>query len=244
MKNKIQFKRIAFVSALFLSQIFTAQYVGINTTTPEKELDINGELKVRTIKEETTITGDEKILIVHKNEKVIKEIDPSLINPAGSTAFSAQNYSGFTVLGLEISIGENWKIVPYTIANTKISSSYFNYTDNTFTIPSTGIYKIGYYFRVGDGLQATVLGSLKMGIIKTSGAVSSLLDSRSYPGINIGLGSLLPVLQLSITESTIDNIYFLQAGDKISFAITDGGLLNLTLLGSSATSAYVYKVSN
>jgi hypothetical protein len=107
MKNKIKTKKIAIVSTILLSQIFTAQYVGINTTTPEKELDINGELRVRTIKEETTLTGDEKILIVHKNEKVIKEIDPSLLQ-TNTTCLALKKQGSLSILTLGLIEGDNW----------------------------------------------------------------------------------------------------------------------------------------
>ena len=76
MKSLISFKKIMLYAVFSLSQLSLAQYVGVNTTTPQKKLDINGELKIRTINEDLSLNGDEKIIIVHKPENVIKEILP------------------------------------------------------------------------------------------------------------------------------------------------------------------------
>lgn len=78
----------------------------------------------------------------------------------------------------------------------------------------------------------------KIGILKTTGTVSSVLDYRSFLGVN------LLVANLNLSENSIDSIYNLEAGDKIVFAISKPALVDLTLLSSSSASAYIYKISN
>jgi hypothetical protein len=237
MKNKIKTKKITIVSTIFLSQIFTAQYVGINTTTPEKELDINGELKIRTIKEETALTGNEKILIVHKTEKVIKEIDPNLLQ-TNTSVLAAKKEGNLTLLNLSFDIYNTWKIVNFQ-SNDITTGNNSNFSNATYTVPSTGVYKIGYYFRYGNGIQATLLSTQPLiGILKTTGNTLSVLDSREFQGISIPL-----LLSLNLTENNIDYIYPLQADDKLVFGINTGGI-SLGLLNESSASVYIYKISN
>ena len=237
MKSLISFKKIMLYAVFSLSQLSLAQYVGVNTITPQKELDINGELKIRTINEDLSLNGDEKIIIVHKPENVIKEIDPSLLQ-TNTTCLALKKQGSLSILTLGLIDGDNWQTVEFSSSEITAGNAS-NLTNSTYTVPSTGIYKIGYYFRYGTGIQATLLAAQpKIGILKKTGTISSVLDYRSFLGINLGLANL------NLSENSINSIYNLQAGDKIVFAISKPALVDLTLLSSSSSSAYIYKISN
>lgn len=239
MKNLQILSKITFVIAICFSGVTLAQYVGINTSTPQKELDINGELEIRVLNEITSFTGNESILGVVNDEKVVKSINPNLLNAVSSTGLSVKKSGDLTVLGLGLVEGDDWQIVEFSTGGTITVGSTTNFTNSTYTVPSAGIYKIGYYFRYGTGIQAELLAEPpKIGILKTTGATSTVLDYRSFLGVNLGLANI------TISENSIDSIYYLQAGDLIRFAISKPSLVDLSLLGSSASSAYVYKISN
>lgn len=86
--------------------------------TPRQSLEVfsSNKTNLKTIyqnekqnskKEETTLTGDEKILIVHKNEKVIKEIDPSLLQ-TNTTCLALKKQGSLSILTLGLIEGDNW----------------------------------------------------------------------------------------------------------------------------------------
>ncbi len=115
----------------------------------------------------------------------------------------------------------------------------FSDTDSSFIIPSTGVYLIGYNFRYGTGLQANLLvNGYGIGIARTRSGVGTIIDTRPFTGLDLGLVSL------TISESNINSLYSFQAGDKISFGLTGSNVLNLSILGSTVSSFYIYKVSN
>lgn len=239
MRNFHHFRKILFLFFFCFSILILAQYVGINTTLPEKELDINGELKVRTINQMSSLSGNESIILVSNTDNVLKKIDPSFLTTVSNTSvLSVKKESNLSLLSLSFDINNDWKIINFSTSDIKIGSTS-NFSGSIYTVPSTGIYKIGYYFRYGNGIQATLLSTQPIiGILKTTYNTISVLDSREFQGISVPL-----VLSINLTENSIDSIYSLQAGDKIVFAINTGGI-SLSLLNASSSSAYIYKISN
>ncbi|MFT3919397.1 hypothetical protein [Cloacibacterium sp.] len=239
MRKLTFFPKILLLFFLYHSSDSNAQYVGINISNPQKELDINGELKVRTINQVSNFTGNESVLIVSNTDNVVQRVDPSTItnSATNASALSVKKSGNLNLLNLSFDLTNNWKIVQFSSSDIQLGSTS-NYANSIYTVPSTGIYKIGYYFRYGDGIQTTLLSTQPiLGILKTTGNTISVLDSRDFQGVNLYLASL------NLTENSIDSIYSLQAGDKIVFALNTGGL-SLSLLNSSSSSAYIYKISN
>lgn len=240
MRKLTFFPKILLLFFLYHSSDSNGQYVGINISNPQKELDINGELKVRTINQVSNFTGNESVLIVSNTDNVVQRVDPSTItnSATNASALSVKKSGNLNLLNLSFDLTNNWKIVQFGSSDIQVGSTS-NYAGSVYTVPSTGIYKIGYYFRYGDGIQTTLLSTQPIiGILKTTGNTISVLDSREFQGISVPL-----VISLNLTENSIDSIYSLQAGDKIVFALNTGGL-SLSLLNSSSSSAYIYKISN
>lgn len=155
-----------------------------------------------------------------------------------TTCLALKKQGSLSILTLGLIEGDNWQTVEFSSSEITTGNTS-NFTNSTYTVPSKGIYKIGFYFRYGTGIQATLLATQpKIGILKTTGTVSSVLDYRSFLGVN------LLVANLNLSENSIDSIYNLEAGDKIVFAISKPALVDLTLLSSSSASAYIYKISN
>ncbi len=225
--------------------------VGINTTTPQATLDINGNLKIRQTATAASTTGYQ-ILAINQNtggDFEVSQMNPQLIadlaSQGGGTSgvaasvYSARKTSGVTLLSLGI-FPSGFRAVNFVNAERTVgSTAVFSDTDNTYTVPSTGVYAMGFTFRYGTGIQAALLtNSPGVGLVRTRNGVSTLIDNRSFSGANLG------ILSLTISESSLNSTYPLQAGDKISFGLTGSSLLDANILGTSTSSFYIYKVSN
>jgi hypothetical protein len=115
----------------------------------------------------------------------------------------------------------------------------FSESDHSYTIPSAGTYAVGFSFKYGTGVQAGVLtNSPGIGILRTRNNVATVIDSRIFSGLDLGL------VALTIAESNISSIYTFQAGDKINFGLTGSTALTAGILLTSVGSFYIYKVSN
>lgn len=226
--------------------------VGINTTTPQATLDVNGTAKIRSTPVATSMTGYQ-ILAINQNtggDFQVSQMSPQMITDAvatqigttsgvASSVYSARKAAGVTLVSATI-FPTGFRSVNFVNAERTVgSTAVFSDTDNTYTVPSTGVYAIGFQFRYGTGIQGALLTNAPgVGIVRTRNAVSTLIDSRAFSGANLG------ILSLTISESSVNSLYPLQAGDKISFGLTGSSLLDGNILGTSTTSFYIYKVSN
>ncbi|MDC8103269.1 MULTISPECIES: hypothetical protein [Chryseobacterium] len=238
MKTKIS------ILILFLISFQAFSQVGINTTTPAATLDVNGDVKVRQVPTTTTLTGFD-VMMYNIATGELQQADPALVASAGSggatnpTLFAAKKTAGISLLSLGL-FPSGFRGVNFLTAERTIgSAALFSDTDNTYVVPSDGVYAIGFTFRYGTGLQASILAnSPGVGIVRTRAGVATTIDSRAFSGANLIL------LSLTISESSLNSIYSLQAGDKISFGLVGSSALDVGLLGSSVASFYIYKVSN
>ena len=156
-----------------------------------------------------------------------------------TTVFAAKKTAGISLLSLGL-FPSGFRSVNFLNAERTVgSAALFSDTDNTYTVPSDGVYQVNYTFRYGTGLQASLLAnSPGVGIVRTRAGVATTIDSRAFSGANLIL------LSLTISESSLNAVYSLQAGDKISFGLTGSSTLDAGLLGSSVASFHIYKISN
>ncbi|HBV14523.1 hypothetical protein [Chryseobacterium carnipullorum] len=240
MKTKI------YTLILALSTVSAFSQVGINTPNPTATLDVNGTLKIRDTPMTPALPGY-TIMAVNDGTFQVAKVDPQVIIDAATAAsgtntsvYAAKKTTGITLLSLGL-FPTGFRAVNFLAAERSVgSAALFSDTDNTFTIPSNGVYQVGFTFRYGAGLQAAILTNTPgIGILRTRGGVATLIDSRVFSGLTVPL-----VLSLTISESTLNSLYSFQAGDKISFGLTGSSALDVGLLGTSIGSFYIYKVSN
>lgn len=232
------------VLALFAIPVFSQ--VGINTANPTATLDVNGTMKIRDTPITTALPGY-TIMAVNDGTFQVAKVDPQVIINAATAAastntsvYAAKKASGIDLLSLSL-FPTGFRAVNFVAADRSVgSAALFSDTDNTYTVPSTGVYAVGFTFRYGSGLQAAILTNTPgIGIFRNRGGVGTLIDSRVFSGLTIPL-----LLSLTISESTISSLYSFQTGDKISFGLTGSSALEAGLLGTSVGSFYIYKVSN
>lgn len=216
--------------------------VGINTETPTATLDVNGNVKIRTIPASSTMTNY-TVLALNNSSFEVTSLDSSLFTSSASTPnttiFAARKTSGISLLSLGL-FPTGFRAVNFLNAERTVgSATVFSDTDNTYVVPSDGIYRINFTFRYGTGLQASLLAnSPGVGVVRNRAGVSTLVGNRPFSGANLIL------LSLTISETTLDSIYNFQAGDRISFGLTGSTALDVGLLGSSVSNLSIYKVSN
>ncbi|MDH6253227.1 hypothetical protein M2347_002954 [Chryseobacterium sp. H1D6B] len=239
MKTKI------YTLILAVSAIPLFSQVGINTSSPTATLDVNGNAKIRTMPQVTALPGYQ-IMALNQGTFEVAKVDPQVIIDAASAAantdgsvYAAKKTTGISLLSLGL-FPTGFRAVNFLAAERTLgNAALFSDTDNTYTIPSNGVYAIGFTFRYGTGLQASILAnSPGVGIVRNRAGVATVIDSRTFSGANLIL------LSLTISESTVNSLYTLQAGDKISLGLTGSSLLDVGLLGNSVASFFIYKVSN
>ncbi|TZF94992.1 hypothetical protein FW781_13920 [Chryseobacterium panacisoli] len=235
MKTKLYSLMLACATLPLFSQ------VGINTSAPTATLDVNGTLKVRDTPAATALPGYQ-VLAINQGSTQVYSVDPALLIAASdtnTTVYAAKKTAGISLLSLGL-FPSGFRAVNFLAAERSLgSASLFSDTDNTYTIPSTGVYAVGFAFRYGSGLQASILAnSPGVGIVRTRAGVATTIDSRPFSGANLIL------LSLTIAETSINSIYSFQAGDKVSFGLVGSTALDVGLLGSSIASFSIYKISN
>lgn len=226
---------------LALSSISAFSQVGINTTTPTATLDVNGTAKIRDTPLSPTLTNAQVLAVDQGTFQVVKVTPQTIFDgTVNASVYAAKKTAPITLLNLGI-FPAGFQVVNFLQSEKNVGdTALFSDVDNSYTVPSNGIYAVGYSFRLGTGLQASLLtGGPGIGILRTRAGVSTIIDSRPFSGLTVPL-----VLSLTISESNISSLYTFQAGDKISFGLTDSGVINAGLLGSSIGSFYIYKVSN
>nr|WP_315029737.1 hypothetical protein [uncultured Chryseobacterium sp.] len=235
MKTKIYSLILACATIPLFSQ------VGINTATPQATLDVNGTLIVRDTPQAMALPGFQ-LLASNQGSDEVFVMDPQIVIAASNTntsIYAAKKTAGISLLSLGL-FPSGFRAVNFLAAERTIgSAALFSDTDNTYTIPTTGVYAIGFTFRYGTGLQASILANNPgIGIVRTRAGVATTIDSRAFSGANLIL------LSLTISESSLSSVYSFQAGDKVSFGLVGSTALDVGLLGSSVASFSIYKISN
>jgi hypothetical protein len=226
---------------LFATGIAQTGNVGINTTTPTATLDVNGNAKIRTTTNSATLTGHQ-VLGIDTTTKEVKTLDTSLFSTNTNTTIAKATVVGNgALLGLSGNSGyEKINFGPSTLG------TGFDTTTDTYTVPSTGVYAVKFNYRYGDGVNLNISllnfggGTPKIGIFR-NGVV---MDEGFFGGASISLLAPLVALSVIISDTYIDSVYQLTAGDTIDFRYNQTGL-NVALLSSNVTAKMVvYKISD
>lgn len=232
MKNKITL----FILSIGFGITGYAQ-VGIGTDDPKATLDVNGNVKIRTTPEVTSLTSDHYILVKDQSasgDNEISQISSSYFTAA--TAYAAESDGGWSLLNLGIS-GTNWNRLNLSSGDTTIGDPT-HFVNGTYTAPSSGVYVVNYEFQLEAGVDITLLGNKRLGLIK-NGVV---IEDKVFDGVRVALGPL-NVATIPVTSTNINKMVMLEAGDTLTFAVETGGI-NLGLLTDNKVSLYVYKVAN
>ena len=220
--------------------IFSFAQVGINTTTPLATLDVNGNLIVRTVNT-TAPDTTYNFLVQNQTTKEVEKITGNLGTvSANSTIAKAVEENGVSLLSGSLFAG--WQKIDFGPGHVNINpGNNFSAATDFYTVPATGIYQINYEFRYGNGVLLSALnfsGTPSIGILNHSGGSYTVLDKRKFSGANVPF-----LVSLLISNSSINSIYQLTAGDQLSFEVNAGGL-GMGALSSSYATFSIRKISD
>lgn len=225
-----------------LTNILHAQ-VGINTATPKSTLDINGNLKIRTMPVVSTYpSSDQIILLVDKNttngDFEVKQISADIL--FNNQAYYASKSGGWSLL--DLGLGNSWSKINLTGATDTKIGVQSHFTNGVYTAPQSGVYSVYYEFQFGAGVNLEVLGGKRLGLIKNT---SDVWDEKLFEGVRVSLLGIT-LASVPITSTKMSSIVHLNAGETITFAVNTSGLLpiDLTLLSAAKINVYIYKISN
>ncbi len=222
--------------------VFIQAQVGINTSDPKATLDINGNIKIRTLPTVTSIGANQTILLHDRSASgdfEVKEISAeNLLGTYASNAYYATKTGGWTLV--DLGLGNSLSKVNLTgSADTKLGAAE-NFTAGVYTAPQAGVYLVNYEFHFNAGVNLEVLGGKKLVILKNN----TLYDDKIFDGVRIGL--VIPVASAPVTSTELSSLVQLAAGDKLTFAVNVSGLVSadLALLTSARVNIKIHKLPN
>jgi len=243
-------KNYLLACSLILSIITNAQ-VGINTETPQATLDVNGNLIVRQVNL-TPSNSNYDFLVVNPTSNEVQKVTGNFSGGSTTnTTIAKVSRSGGNNL-LNVSLFDQWRKINFQPAGVSINSgNNFTASNDTYTVPSSGVYVINLNYRFNSGLQLSLLsfnGDPRIGVLRRITSSSyEIVDQKNFSAVNLGLGPIgipIGVLSLVIADASINSIYVLNQGDVLTFGVYLGGLLDTDLLSNTSTSFFIYKISD
>lgn len=217
MIKKILFSLI--VAASTISPLLAQ--VGINTEDPQAILDVNGDLKIRTVPLDSTslsILVLDVNNIVHRNTKVLGLSPKSFVEATGATAINLLN----------VNLLSGWYKIQFPTEEFDENNDY-NVTTSEFTVPQTGIYNLYVQFATTSVISASEVG---VGIFRkpSGGSSFSLIAEETFMSVNV---SVLTInLDVSPPTRKTQRLVKLTKGDVIIFAAKVPAV-SATLIGGS-----------
>lgn len=208
---------------LFLFSNTLIAQVGIGTTDPQAALDIDGDLRIRTISQETE-TGviKDSILVISRTGIVNRVPAKDILKAAVPTAIKASLSSGGN-LGLSLTSG-----------GTLITFDSEEFDDNnefdlsTFTVNQDGVYAINAQIKIASGLSVST--NIGLGIYKNG----VLIAEENYLNVVVELAFI--DINVSSPFRRVASTLKLAAGDTITFKMTSGTSIGLSLSRTSTNS--------
>ncbi len=236
-------KKFYILVVLVFTTILNAQ-VGVNTSDPKSTLDVNGNLKIRTVTALSSLNTNHTILVRDKTSSTgdfeIKEVASDYFMPGNSSAYYATKTGSGSLV--DLGLGSSWSRVNLTgTSDTKLGSQAL-FTSGVYTAPQTGVYAVTYEYQFNAGVNLEALGGKKLGLIKNGNII---WDEKLFDGVRVSLLGIT-LASVPVTSTTLTSLVQLNTNDTLTFAVNVSGLLpiDLTLLNSGKVNIYIYKISN
>lgn len=197
--------------------------VGINTEDPQASLDVNGDLKVRTVAVDNTSSS---ILVLDANN-VVHQNTTLLSGNATRSFVEATGGTAITLLSATLLTG--WNKIPFATEEMDEHGDYDNTTTYEFTAPRAGIYSIYVQFETTGVVTA---GEVGVAIFKKAAGASVYTNLAQESYINVSISVLSVGVGVSPPTRKVQRLVKLAAGDVIAFG-AKVPLLSVTLVGGS-----------
>lgn len=219
MKTKLTLLMIVLVSTI---NPLIAQ-VGINTENPQASLDVNGDLKVRTVPINNTSTD---LLVLGADNSLHR--NTTFLSSYANRSFVGAT-GGTTISLLNLTLLSGWNKIPFSSEEFDIQNNYDNTTTYEFTAPNAGLYRIYAQFETTGVVTA---GEVGVAIFKkgVGDLLYTLLAQESY--LNVSISVLTVGVGVSPPTRKVEKLVRLVMGDIITFGAKVPAL-SVTLAGGS-----------
>lgn len=238
-------KKYLLLFAIFLLTNMLNAQVGINTSDPKSTLDINGNLKIRTVTNLPSLNSNHTVLVRDKSATTgdfeIKEVNSDflLVTNGNANAYYGSKTGSNSLITL--GLGGGWAKVNLTGAtDTKLGSPAL-FTEGVYTASQAGIYAVNYEYQFSAGVNLEVLGGKRLGIIKNG---NTIWEEKPFEGVRVVLAGVINLANIPLTSTKLTSLIQLNTGDTVTFAVNTTGLVDLTLLNNAKLNIYIYKISN
>lgn len=190
--------------------------VGIGTTTPTADLDVNGTFRVRTSVLTNSITAAKDSILVVDNIGNVSRVSSKTVFESNLKSCVKGSFSSASDVALTLTAGAskiNFDFEDFDINNE------FNTATSEFTAKQNGIYQVTVQIKATSAIAiATNFG---VAILKNG----TVVNRTSYANIGV-LG-----VNVSPPVRTVTTLVSLNTGDTISFNVLST-LLSLNVLGT------------
>lgn len=228
--------RYYYIIILILVNLPLYSQVGVGTEDPQATLDLNGNMKIRTVDEASTLNDSLKFLvrdISSTGDYEVKEVSgENFFNSA--SIFSAQNDGDWNLLSATVL--SSWRAIDLTGADTRIGdSSLLN--NGVYTAPQSGIYKIHFEVQMESGISLSVFGGKSLALIKNG---SSIWERKYFDAVRASV-LVTTIAAIPVTSTSLHTLIELEKDDTVTFAMSSG-LLDASVLGDAKVSLQIYKI--
>lgn len=202
---------------LFILPISILAQVGIETTSPTKTLDVNGEMRVRiTSTNLNEPAAKDSILVVDNLGNINRTSSKKVVNSYLKTVVKGK-FSSSSVINL--SLISSKALIPFDAVEFDINTE-FNTSTNTFTAKQDGIYSI----KIQIKSDATVGAATNFGVAISKNG--SIISRNSFANISLLSTNVTPPIR------SLESLVQLNTGDTINFNIVSD-LISVSILGTS-----------
>jgi hypothetical protein len=198
--------------------------VGIGTTAPLASLDINGNLRIRTVVQDLDLEVARDSVLVISKDGTVKTMEAAKVVTAALPTAIKGNFA--TTGSVNLSLLSGSQIITFDSEDFDLNDE-FDLSTHTFTAEQDGIYAV--YIQIKATSALGVATNFGVQILKNG----SVENQNSFANIGIlGTNATPPV-------RTSQTLIQLTAGDTISFQLVgDIALGSVNLLGSDQDSFF------
>jgi len=202
-------KKVLFIFMTIGSTIIYAQ-VGIATETPTATLDVNGDLRIRSIVEELDLDLVKDSILVISRDGVVKRVPSKIVISSALKTAVRGGFSGTGSLNLSLGLGTTYTNIPFDNEDFDYNDEY-DVVTGQFTAKQDGIYDISVQINSSGGLSAST--NYGVCVLKNG----TVISKENFANINISVLAINLNVTPPIRKS--NTLVQLNTGDTISFQI-------------------------
>lgn len=222
---------------IFYNITFIYSQVGVNTTTPQATLDINGNVMIRNVDPVTNPTdrnlAAQDSILVRSNNEVMRVSSSDVLNATLKTAVKG----GFTnATSATLVLSSTYTQIPFDSEEFDLNDEYDPAT-HTFTAKQDGIYTIKVRINASNSINASINYGVcrrKNGVVVARENFANITVDVVFPELTVGIITIpeTDLLELPVTPPVrkVESLEQLNTGDTITFELFSdlGATVNLS----------------